>query len=294
MKRKTLAALAIITLASCAKESSPLDPTQVEATFASSSITRVANNEWEANDKIGVTMTKATTTTLAEGDYSNTPYTVSAAGATASFSPDSKVIYLPTDGSSVDFYAYCPYTATIDSNNDIDVDITSQNFTKIDLVATKATGATKESPKVVFSGDNAFKHQLSKLTISLKIGTGISDLTGLSTTIKGQYTTAKYNTLTSAISSEGDIANITVATTVATAATTATAEAILIPTAAIAGSTVVFTLDGEDYIWNTSAVELVQGSEHTYEITITKTGLETGDATINKWGEGTGGTGTAE
>ncbi len=270
-------------MASCAKESIT---TQVEATFAAASITRVANNEWEANDKIGVTMTTTTTTTLAAGDYLNVPYTASAAGATASFTPDSEVVYLPTDGSAVDFYAYCPYT-TIDANNDVDIDITSQNFTKIDLVAAKATGATKDAPKVTFSGDNTFKHQLSKITISLKAGEGISDLTGITTTIKGQYTTAKYNILTSVISSKGDIADITAATTATSA------EAILIPTTAQAGSTILFTLNGEEYTWDTSAVELLQGSEHTYEITITKIGVVPGGSTISSWGDGADNTDTA-
>ncbi|MFR9529536.1 MAG: fimbrillin family protein [Rikenellaceae bacterium] len=290
MKKRVLAALVIAAMASCSKESTTLDTTPVEVTFAAASITRVANNEWESGDKIGVTMTKTTTTELASGDYSNVPYTVAEASATGKFSADSKVIYFPTDGSAVDFYAYCPYT-TLDSSNDIEVSVATQNFTKIDLVAAIASGATKSSPTVIFTDDKAFKHQLSKLSITMKLGDGVSDLTGLTTTIKGQYTTAKYNLFTSDIASKGDIADITAVTTVAT---TTTVEAILIPTSAVSGSSIVFSLSGDDYVWDTSALALIQGSEHKYEITITKTGVVMNGATITTWGDGTDGTGTAE
>ncbi|MFR9566851.1 MAG: fimbrillin family protein [Rikenellaceae bacterium] len=292
MKKSILAALAILAMASCAKENSTsetpsTDP--VAATFSSASISRVADNAWETNDKIGISMVQTTTTTLTGGDYYNVPYTVSAAGTSGTFTPDDTVIYFPVDGSEVDFYAYYPYAA-LDADDNLAVNVATQSFSRIDIVAAKAAAKTKRSPTVTFSGDEAFTHQLSKLTVTLVAGVGIDDLAGITTTIKGQYTTAKYNLYTSVISSEGDVADITAVS----AADGSTAEAILIPTASVAGSTIVFTLDGDDYIWDTSSIAFTQGSEHNYEITVTKTGLVVSGATISGWGDGASNSGTAE
>ncbi|MFI3267610.1 MAG: fimbrillin family protein [Rikenellaceae bacterium] len=298
MKKTIFAALALVALASCSKENSSTSTStdQVAATFSSAAITRVANNEWESGDVIGVTMTKNGSTDLADGDYYNVSYTVNAAGVTGTFSPTpvtapdvAEVIYFPVDGSAVDFYAYCPY-ATLDANDDLAVDVSTQSFSDIDIVAAKASAKTKAAPTVTFTGTEAFEHQLSKITITLVAGDGITSLAGVTTIIKGQYTTAKYNLYTSVISSRGDIADITAVT----ATDGSTAEAILIPTDEIDGSSIVFTLDGDSYIWDTSDIEFEQGSEHNYEITVTKTALIVTGATINDWNEGQGGTGTAE
>ncbi len=289
MKRTIIAALALVALASCAKENSEANQTsdQVEATFTAAAITRVTDNAWEATDKIGITMTVSGKTDLADGDYYNVLHNVDAAGTSGSFSPDSEVIYFPVDGSAVDFYAYYPY-ATPDADDNLDVNVATQTFSDIDIVAAKATAKTKSAPTVAFSGDNAFGHCLSKLTITLKAGEGITSLENVTTTIKGQYTTAKYNLYTSEISSRGDVKDITAVTT------GTTVEAILIPTSAMDGSTIVFTLDGDNYVWDTSKILLAQGSEHTYEITITKTGIIVTGALINDWGSGSNGSGTAE
>ncbi len=300
MRKTIFAALALIALASCTKETSvpTLEDTSspVAALFAEAAITRATDNKWEAGDKIGITMTTTTTTTLADGSYSNVSYTVGAAGESATFAPTAveapavaDTIYFPTDGSKVDFYAYCPLS-TIDSDNNIAVSVATQSFADIDLIAAKAVGYDKNSATVSFTGDNAFKHQLSKLTITLKMGDGISSLAGLKTTIKGQSTTAKYNLYTGAISSLGDVADITALTV--TDGTSA--EAILIPSAAVDASSIVFSLGSDDYIWDTSAIAFEQGSEHNYEITVTKTKIILSGATISTWGDGTDGSATAE
>ncbi len=291
MKKTILAALALVALASCAKENTAADVAtdQVAAEFTAAAITRVADNAWEANDKIGITMTVSGTTTIADGDYDNVPHTVTEAGESGIFTPDSEVIYFPVDGSAVDFYAYYP-CSTLDADDNLAVSVATQSFSDIDIVAAKAETKTKAAPTVTFSGDEAFAHQLSKLTITLKVGEGIDDLAGITTTIKGQYTTAKYNLYTSAISAMGDISDIVAITD----ADGTKAEAILIPTDAIAGSSIVFTLDSDDYTWDTSLIAFEQGCEHNYEITVTKTGIIVTGATINDWNNGAGGTGTAE
>ncbi len=288
-KTTILAAVALVALASCSKENTATTTDKVAATFTATAITRVADNAWEANDQIGISMTVNGETTLADGDYENVPHTVNKEGESGIFEADDEVIYFPVDGSSVDFYAYYPQT-NLDSDKNIEVSVATQNFSDIDIVAAKAVAKTKTSPIVTFSGEEAFTHQLSKLTMTLKAGAGIDDLAGVVTTIKSQNTTAKYNIYTNAISGAATPKDITAVTE----ADGSMAEAILIPTTAVAGSTIVFTLDGDNYIWDTSKIAFEQGSEHNYEITITKTGIEVTGATISNWGEGTTGSGTAE
>ncbi len=290
MKKQILAALAIVTLASCAKENNATETAndQVAATFTAAAITRVADNAWEEYDQIGISMVDYKTFDLADGSYENVPHTVKEAGVSGTFSPDGTVIYFPVDGASVDFYAYYPYS-TLDDDKNINVSVATQSFSDIDIVAAKAENKTKAAPTVTFANDEAFEHQLSKLTITLKEGDGISSLADLKTTITGQYTTAKYNIYTSVISDKDNTDDITAVT----AKDGSTAEAILIPTDAETGRTIVFTLGNDNYVWDTSLIALEQGCEHKYEITITKTGIIVTGATISNWSEGTTGTGIA-
>ncbi len=302
MKKILISALTLVALASCSKENTTVESidtnASVAATFTSAAITRVADNAWEAGDKIGITMLKSGTYTLADGDYESIPYTVNAAGANGTFTADNRVIYFPADGSDVDFVAYYPYS-TVDEDNNVSISVADQSYEDIDFLAAIARNYSKANPTVQFANNietetyTAFAHQLSKLIITLKAGEGIDDLAGLTTTIKGQYTTAKFNIYTGEYSAMVNEANITAITE----ADGSKAEALLIPTEAIAGTSIVFTLDGNDYTWDTSAIPFYQGKEFNYEITITKTGVEVTGATIGGWGDGTevgNGTGTAE
>ncbi len=285
MKKTILAACAIVAMASCAKENGVTEPVgdKVAAKFTSAAISRVANNAWEANDKIGISMTESGKTTLADGSYENIPHTVGAAGASGTFSADDKVVYFPVDGSAVDFYAYYP-CSTVDGDKNISFSVADQEYDHIDLIAAKAEGKTKAAPAVTFAGEEAFAHQLSKLTINVIAGEGISSLEGLETTIEGQYTTAKFNIYSGVISGAADVAEITALTS----ADGAKVEAVLIPTAAVTDSKIVFALGGNKYYWETGSVELSQGCEHTYGLTLNRTGVTVTGSEINDWTQGSG------
>ncbi len=306
--------IAILFMASCSKESlettSPHDTTTpVEAQFTASSITRMSSNDWESGDKIGITMfEKSSTTTLATGDYANVPYTVVATNTEGNdfatdgdFAADSEVIYYPADGSSVDFNAYYPYNATVTDNTTIAVDVSAasspQVFKNIDIIAAKVSNMSKYSTSTVsFTDNNAFTHQLSKLTMNVVAGDNVSTLTDLSVVIKGQYNTAKYNIYTQQIdltdATKGT--DITAVTAVATGTTptTATSEAILIPTSsAITGSTIVFTIGSgtkaASYTLKTDSFTFTKGTEHIYTITLRDTGASITASTISDWTKNT-------
>ncbi len=291
MKKTILAALALVALASCATERETIDTIDpVAATFSGAAITRVANNAWEATDQIGITMTKSgSTTELADGNYYNVPHTVTAASDKGTFTPDDEVIYFPVDGSAVDFYAYYPCSTLTDDKYSVNV-ATQSPHSAIDLIAATALNKSKSTPTVVFADDETFGHQLSLLTINISKGDGISSLAGLEVTIKNRYTTAKYDIFSSEFSDLGDKANITAITS----SDGTSSSAILIPSAAISDSSMVFTLNGDDYIWDTSSLVLEQGKEHTYSITVTKTGIVASGSEISDWNDGADGSETAE
>ncbi|MFI3248754.1 MAG: fimbrillin family protein [Rikenellaceae bacterium] len=290
MRKTVIAALAIVAMVGCSKEDSAnelIDTTdQVAATFSAATITRVADNAWETGNQIGISMTNNGLTTLASGNYENVPYTVDDIN-TGTFKAGTTVIYYPVDETeTVDFYAYYPHS-TVDANNDIAVSVATQTYEHIDLIAAKVTDKTKDSPEVSFTGDAAFKHKLSKLSLTIEAGDGIASLSGLETTIKGQYTTAKFNIYSFGISGEdGNTVDIEPTTTLDADNKTANTSAILIPTAAVSGSSVVFTLDGNDYVWDTSAIALEQGYEYNYTIKISKIGITVSGATISGWDDG--------
>ncbi len=310
MKKTILATLALVALVSCSKENTEttiIDPTApVAATFTSAAITRVTDSDWDTDDKIGITMVWHENTDLATGNYENVPYTVKEEGTSGTFSADDKVIYFPVDTSTpVDFIAYYPYTAdaNVDDDKNIEISVADQSYAHIDLVAAKAVSKTKASSTVTFSSTEAFSHQLSKLTMNIVAGDGIDALTDIKATIKGHYTTAKYNIYTSAVVAveTADITALTTSvidavaategdgTTEATPATPAkaTIEAILIPTSEITGSTIEFTVGGNTYYLKTDAFVFTKGCEHTYTINLTRTGATISGATINGWGNGT-------
>ncbi len=289
MKKALIAALAVVAMVGCSDDNSQMeavDPSgSVAAIFSAGQITRVADDKWVTGDLIGISMTKNGTTTLATGDYENVSYKVSSvtSGGAGTFTPSSTTIYLPSDGSKVDFYAYYPYTATLGSDNTIEVSVASEGtndqvISDVDLVTATFSGASESSSSVTFTEDNAFEHQLSKLTLTLTGGVGFTDLAGLKTTIKSQNTTANYNIYTSAISGEGDEADIVADTS----SNGTTAEAILIPSAE-QDITIEFLLDGVTYTLELEDITLAKGKEYKYNVTINKTGASITGATITDW-----------
>lgn len=306
MKRQLLAAVAILAMASCAKENTAIEPTidstaPVAASFTSASISRVADNAWEDEDKIGITMVANgyTTPITIDGStdtYWNIPYEVGGKGETGTFSAVGTVIYFPVDGSTVDFYAYSPYNENNTTAGSVAIDVSSQVVKNIDLIAATVKGKSKSSSTVAFTGDNAFKHQLAKLNLTINQGDGVadfkvSDTDKLTTTITKQPNTATYSLFAGTIDSSGAATADISANTTVSSTSAATATAILIPTDGTATSTIQFTTtsDSNVYTWDTSNVKFEQGKEHNYEITLTRTGVVVSGSTIGDWGSGIGG-----
>jgi hypothetical protein len=261
---------------------------QVSAGFAEIT-TRVTGASFDASDAIGIFQLQNGTSTVWDA---NKQY-VTTGGATATFTPATDVIYFPANTTPAsDFVAYYPYSAG-QSSLTCPVNVTDQsNQEAIDLLtADKATGKDKNSPAVAF----VFRHRLSKITLNITAGTGITDtdLANITAvTITGQQVTGSFNladnTLTPATATPQAI-------TLKKAADGKSAAAIILPAAASSGRQLTFTISAfGTFTYDIPAAKTFVSTEETvFNITVTRTGL-TITSTIQDWANGGTITGDAE
>ena len=161
MNKKTFSAVALATLllTACQNDEETMQTdTRVALQVTSGIQTRAYDDQWEEKDDIGIFgFTQGDAPTQA---YSNVRYvTRSGDGA---FTPDGTTIYLPTDGSSLDFVAYYPHATDLE-NGIYTVDVENQSDqSTIDLMAAGTQTADRINNTVTFN----FEHKLSKIVLS--------------------------------------------------------------------------------------------------------------------------------
>jgi formylglycine-generating enzyme required for sulfatase activity len=232
--------------------------------------------QWLAGDETGIFMT---------GDAGNRKYGVSNA-ATGELSPAdaANTLYYPQAG-NVDFIAYYPWKSG-QALGSYPVDVSGQtNPAAIDLLySNNATGKNKNSGAVQLS----FTHALSKLSLTVTEGTGISSLAGLTVTIKGMDTRANFDLSNGTFGTASAQADITLlCTQTPTTTLDGNYEAILLPLS-MTGVTVEFALNGATYTWTPAAgmpaLSALQGGyRYAYTVTVNKTGITVSDGTITPW-----------
>ncbi|GHV51748.1 hypothetical protein FACS1894181_14060 [Bacteroidia bacterium] len=253
--------------------------------------TRVADQNWAANDQIGIYMITETPGTLAAGNIleGNLPYKAAASSATTDFTPASNTIYYPLSG-NVKFIAYYPYSSPL-TNYVLPVDVSDQSSqSAIDVLYAPAGTATynKSSGTVALP----FEHKLVKLVFNISNGAGVTEAlsNGISVAISGQQTAGELDL------ADGTVTPGTGTAVAITASGNATVEAIVLPNTSTAGMGFTFTNKaGETFTGNIPALSTswAGGNKYTYAVTLQKAGaVITG--TIAAWGAGTGGSVTAE
>lgn len=282
MKNKNLQIITLGMLvffgAGCRKDKAPkvIDETRTAVQFSSvingQVKTKAENNTWAANDAIGVFM--KTGTGLSNVLSANKSYSTT---GDAQFKPSStdQTIYYPENGSAVDFIAYYPFKQSLTANN-YTVDVSDQrDQAAIDLLyANNANGLSKTNA----NANLVFTHQLSKVEITVKNGTDVADLNGLSVNISGVKKSGSFDLATGALSVSGQTSDILAKTSTKNGVTVA--EAILIPTTDESGTKVVFSLGTKTFTWNLpAATKFEQGKKYTFEVELK--------------GEGTGNSGIA-
>ncbi|WP_316831503.1 fimbrillin family protein [Pedobacter aquatilis] len=294
MKIKNLQIISLTMLAflgtACRKDKAPETPNEIRTAVQFSSAingqikTKAADNSWDANDAIGVFM--KTGTGLANTSASNKSYTTTGDGQFKA-SATEQTIYYPENGSSVDFIAYYPFKQSL-VNNTYAVDVNNQTTqSAIDLLyANNANGLSKTNT----NANLIFTHQLSKVEITVKAGTGVTDLNGLGVNVSGVKSLASFDLATGTLSGQTQVANVVAKTSIKNSLTVA--EAILIPTTDETGTKVIFSIGTKTYTWTLPAgSKFESGKKYTYEVELkgegtTTPGIATAiKATITNWND---------
>ena len=288
MNKKTFSAVALATLllTACQNDEETMQTDARVALQVTSGIqTRAYDATWEANDEIGIFG-------FTQGDapaqaYTNVRYVTT--GGDGAFTPDGTTIYLPTDGSSLDFVAYYPHTTDLE-NGIYTVDVENQSDqSTIDLMAAGKQRADRVNAKVNFN----FKHKLSKIVFNFADGDGmaLSELAGMKVQLTGQRTLATFD-VTKPESAVNVDTGEPVTLTLNTVANGTSAEGIVLPSENFDGMTLHLALvDGGSFFnWdlnNSSANKFEAGKKYVYDITVNRTGLSV-TATITDWAPGNG------
>ena len=206
---------------------------------------KVANNEWEANDKVGLYMKPAgQPLSAAYSNVRNVQMSLDGQMLVA----DNRQINYP-ENSNVDFIAYYPYSASVGSDFTIDVNVAGQASGLPTEVLRSEN--VKNQEKTTSPVSLNFLYSLAKLEITVKEGENspltATDFSAMTATIEGMFTQANLQL------ADGTFANRTSKETITlhkkgNTDTSATFEALVLPTTEADGEiTFAFHVNGITY-----------------------------------------------
>lgn len=259
--------------------------------FTTAIQSRVSGNTWNANDEVGIYMMNAGSG-IEAATAQNKKY-IAQTNGTLTAAPGNG-IYLPESG-SVDFIAYYPYTTSV-SGNKIAVNVSDQSKpAAIDLIYSNGTKGIEATTATTIS--LAFTHQLTKLTLNVTKDATVETLSGLNVTMKGISTEGEFNLADGTLTATAGTNNKDVAMYIDAQGTTATATAIILPTAASTDQTslnLTFNLNGQSFTHTISDASIFEkGTNVSFNANLSinngKPVVTVGNATINNWTEKPGG-----
>ena len=282
-----LVAATALTLGACSNDNEPMadgDPVAAKVYAGIGAVqSRAAGTEWANGDQIGIYGINQF------AEYRNIPYVTNDAGN--SFTPVSDGIFFQTTD-DVRFHAYYPYTNDV-SFERIYADTRYQDRQeKFDFMYTPKVTANRANPVIRFTGENAFRHCMSRLilniTSSVDDGFNVTDVFTGDYFISGLSHVGSLDIRGGATRIAGDIVQdwkIT-APSVDTDRTR-TYSMILFPQDFGEGMEFKAVISGQSYTC-TLPENLAAGYSYTYNITVKKTGIEVSDCTIKDWEAGNG------
>lgn len=255
--------------------------------FTTAIQSRVSGNTWNANDEVGIYMMNAGSG-IEAATAQNKKY-IAQTNGTLTAAPGNG-IYLPESG-SVDFIAYYPYTTSV-SGNKLAVNVSDQsNPAAIDLIYSNGTKGVAATTATTIS--LGFTHQLTKVTLNVTKDGTIETLNGLGVNIKGISTEGEFNLADGTLTATAGTNNKDVAMYIDAQGTTATATAIILPTAASTDQTslnLTFNLNGQSFTHTISDASIFEkGTNVSFNANLSinngKPVVTVGNATISKWTE---------
>lgn len=259
--------------------------------FTTAIQSRVSGNTWNANDEVGIYMMNAGSG-IEAATAQNKKY-IAQTNGTLTAAPGNG-IYLPESG-NVDFIAYYPYTTSV-SGNKLAVNVSDQsNPAAIDLIYSNGTKEVAATTATTIS--LGFTHQLTKVTLNVTKDGTIETLNGLGVNIKGISTEGEFNLADGTLTATAGTNNKDVAMYIDAQGTTATATAIILPTAASTDQTslnLTFNLNGQSFTHTISDASIFEkGTNVSFNANLSinngKPVVTVGNATISKWAEKPGG-----
>lgn len=259
--------------------------------FTSAIQSRVSGNTWNANDEVGIYMMNSGSG-IEAATAQNKKY-IAQTNGTLTAAPGNG-IYLPESG-NVDFIAYYPYTTSV-SGNKLAVNVSDQsNPAAIDLIYSNGTKGVAATTATTIS--LGFTHQLTKVTLNVTKDETIETLNGLGVNIKGISTEGEFNLADGTLTATAGTNNKDVAMYIDAQGTTATATAIILPTAASTDQTslnLTFNLNGQSFTHTISDASIFEkGTNVSFNAKLSinngKPVVTVGNATISNWTEKPGG-----
>lgn len=259
--------------------------------FTTAIQSRVSGNTWNANDEVGIYMMNAGSG-IEAATAQNKKY-IAQTNGTLTAAPGNG-IYLPESG-NVDFIAYYPYTTSV-SGNKLAVNVSDQsNPAAIDLIYSNGTKGVAATTATTIS--LGFTHQLTKVTLNVTKDETIETLNGLGVNIKGISTEGEFNLADGTLTATAGTNNKDVAMYIDAQGTTATATAIILPTAASTDQTslnLTFNLNGQSFTHTISDASIFKkGTNVSFNAKLSikngKPVVTVGNATISNWTEKPGG-----
>lgn len=308
MKKYIYLAATALMLAACTNDNEPTTPdngpvaAQVNASIYGT-LTRASGTQWADLDCIGITSAGGGT------DYINVPYSYNK--SEAKFQPDKWAGIYFQSPEAVTFNAYYPFTGTqgtaagtIDVSTAADYQ-TATYQADIDFLFAKGATGSKTSPTVDFTGDAAFHHSMSQITLTFKAGADVDfeEETLSSYTLKGRYLQGTFDTATGEAKADESksAATLTIPLTDVTATTegNVVSSVILLPQNVASGKIgLEVAVGGQTYhadlLLPNGKTALAPGCNYIWPVTVNKTSMTVGTAEIKEWEEVKGNDTTAE
>ena len=235
--------------------------------------TRAIGTQWTTGDQIGISTEEGTGTY-----YKNVCYEWD--GSSFTTSPNNAIFFETSE--TVTFHAYYPYKGSADYTG-----VSTAADKKIDFLYASGATASKDKPTVNFTGDHAFTHRMSQITLTFIEGDGM-DLDGSwSYTLGGlklQGTFSPQTGIATADDVTAALLTVNLSEVQPTSGSYIAPSLILFPQE-VTSIPIIVTVGGQDYTATLSVKDgkLQSGNNYTWKITVSKTDISVGKAEIKNW-----------